>query len=279
MGRSQGFKEALSRFVSLDNHDAKRPEVWNTPFFQASKIPEVLRLRTLKENCVSVFVSHRRADVKDVNLLWDFLRVLRMRHQGRKLLLWSDGWGIPSDPETQWAVVREIPLILSHADVLVFVLTADYFTSPWCILELHSALCQRNLCHLYTFPGGELELLAGRMRAWQSLPSTSHLARHQQEYLKSMLHKASQEPGRIWQMKLLLLIGLTSFSMRWGSPIDLGGFLVAEEVAELGGTLPADLWEAQATLINALKKSGWKPAPPRRSASVHSSLFSCFSGP
>jgi hypothetical protein len=137
--------------VTLGNLEACRPEIWNTPYFQAEQIPRISGLRRPAPPACTVFVSHCRADQKAIGPLWDFLQRLQDRHP-RKLAVWSDGWGIPLEKRARWAAVQEIPAILCRAEILVFLLTSDFVSSPWCVLEVVMALTQRGLRELYSLP-------------------------------------------------------------------------------------------------------------------------------
>jgi hypothetical protein len=256
-------KRAARRLVSLTNQQARDPKVWNTPFFRTSSRPSVSNLRQLQPSDLTVFVSHRRADPKPLDLLWDFLGRLQS-FLDKKLMIWSDGWGIPREKDLQWRAVEEIPALLSESDVLIFVFTSDFINSPWCVLEILVALLRRNISLMFTLPGESLEMLASSLRSWDSLPSIKHLARHEQKYLESMYKILGNEHDKedliIWQMKLTLLIGLSMYLFRQNiTNVDLASFLTSTDFSRLGGTLPADALEAQAIFIDALRATGWRP--------------------
>ncbi|NDD93322.1 TIR domain-containing protein [bacterium] len=223
-------------------------------------MPRISRLcRPVPPDC-TVFVSHRRADQKAISPLWDFLRTLQDRHL-EKLAVWSDGWGIPLEKRARWAAVQEIPRLLRQANILVFLLTSDFVGSPWCVLEVLIAMTQRGLREVYTWPGESLPALAAKLRQWDRLPSISHLAKHEQQYLQSMFRDASQDEERVvWQMKLVLMIGLSALAIRQSKlPVDLAAFFTAKQLRLLGGVLPSDACEAQAVFLDALIASGWTP--------------------
>jgi hypothetical protein len=76
-----------------------------------------------------------------------------------------------------------------------------------------------------------------------------------------MFKDASRDEERVvWQMKLVLLIGLSALSFRQSESLaDLTSFFTPEQLRLLGGALPSDACEAQAIFLDALIASGWAP--------------------